>query len=135
MKKRDKDGNVDIACILSMLERGKTTLYKELLSIKEYMFEIRHTRNAWAHLSSFDDSKTFRAIDCVEKIIEATCMNENSEELLTIKEVKKLFILRMAKNVMEEKKIQQNVNAYQSPFNSSNTQNPFQMNYFNQQMQ
>lgn len=120
-----------------MLERGKTTLYKELLNIKEYMFEIRQTRNAWAHLSTFDDSKTFRSIDCVEKIIEATCFNENSEELLTIKQVKKLFILRMAKNVVEEeKKIQQNVNVYHSPFNSSNhnTQNPFQTNnYLNQQ--
>lgn len=87
-----------------MLHKRKESTYSELKEVNNILFEIRTIRNRWAHLKKFDDTDTFRALDCVDKIIKCayTGIGGHSADGDAINLFKKYYILKMADNIKKE---------------------------------
>ncbi|MCY4556609.1 MAG: Swt1 family HEPN domain-containing protein [Chloroflexi bacterium] len=76
------------ALIRLMLERWEDAFHRPLgYRVKNLLYEIRDIRNGWAHNSRhFDDDETDRALDSMERLLEAIGAAEQAAQLKWSKE-------------------------------------------------
>lgn len=106
------DDEWDISALLNVMCNHWHDVFANTLSFSEknLVFELRDTRNKWAHEHSFSSDDTYRALDSMERMLQAVGAGEVSLELSKYKmEVMRLKLAdqtrhdskRRAKNATE----------------------------------
>lgn len=77
-----RDGlNWDVANLMRVIWEEWNTVFGRTLGKNErnLVAEVRETRNQWAHQKSFDTDDTYRALDTMERLLEAVSAEQSAE--------------------------------------------------------
>jgi hypothetical protein len=79
--------NFDTQALLSIINSNWQEIFKKTLGYgnRSIINELRETRNSWAHQRPFDFDDTFRALDSVQRILNAIGSDKEASEIEKLK--------------------------------------------------
>lgn len=92
-----------------------TQLWEEVFSkefsltreVRQWMFEVRTIRNQWAHQEDFNLRETYRALDTIERCLEAIPAKEATME---VRKLREYILFKMANKIKERNRTEEQEN-------------------------